>query len=160
MGRDTNESMCVELDDGRLMANMRSTKLKQRVVSVSDDQGNTWQPMSDDQILIGPQCQASLIRYSSLANGDDKNRLLFSNPASTKREMMTVRLSYDEGKTWPVSKLIYLGKAAYSSLTVLPDGSVGMLYENGPQHDTDQLTFVRFTIEWLTDGKDRGLKKD
>lgn len=110
-GRNTNESMCVELDDGTLMANMR---------------GN-------------------------------KNRLLFSNPASTKRENMTVRLSYDEGKTWPVSKTIYPGLAGYSSLALLPDGSIGMFYEHGAQHDTDQLTFVRFTMEWLTDGKDKGL---
>ncbi len=160
MGRDTNESMCVELDDGRLMANMRSTILQQRVVAISDDQGHSWEPMDDGEKLIGPQCQASLIRYSSLSNGDDKNRLLFSNPASTKRENMTIRMSYDEGKTWPVSKTIYHGLAGYSSLAVLPDGSVGMLYEHGSQHDTDQLNFVRFTIEWLTDGKDKGLNKD
>ena len=160
MGRDTNESMCVELDDGRLMANMRSTILQQRVVAISDDQGHSWEPMDDGEKLIGPQCQASLIRYSSLSNGDDKNRLLFSNPASTKRENMTIRMSYDEGKTWPVSKTIYAGKAAYSSLAVLPDGSVGLFYEHGPQHDTDQLSFVRFTIEWLTDGKDKGMNKD
>jgi len=159
MGRNTNESMCVELDDGRLMANMRGS-VKKRTVTLSSDQGQSWQPMNDAEILIDPQCQASLIRYSSLSNGDDRNRLLFANPASTKRENMSVRLSYDEGKTWPVSKTIYPGKAAYSSLAVLPDGSVGLLYEHGPQHDTDQLTFVRFTIEWLTDGKDKGLVKD
>jgi sialidase-1 len=141
------------------MANMRGF-IKQGTVSISEDQGRSWEPMNGGEKLIGPQCQASLIRYSSLSNGDDKNRLLFSNPASTKREKMTVRLSYNEGKTWPVSKTIYPGLAAYSSLAVLPDGSVGMLYEHGPQHDTDQLSFVRFTIEWLTDGKDKGLIKD
>jgi len=158
-GRNTDESMCVELDDGTLMANMRGSK-KQRAVAISNDKGISWEPMSYDKTLIGPNCQASFIRYSSLSNGDDKNRLLFSNPASTKRENMTVRLSYDEGKTWPVSKTIYPGLAGYSSLAVLPDGSIGMFYEHGAQHDTDQLTFVRFTMEWLTDGKDKGLKKD
>jgi hypothetical protein len=139
------------------MANMRGL-IKQRTVSISNDQGRSWEPMYDYENLIGPQCQASLIRYSSLSNGDDKNRLLFSNPASTKRENMTVRMSYDEGKSWPVSKIIYTGLAAYSSLAVLPDGSIGMLYEHGSQHDTDQLTFVRFTVEWLTDGKDKVFK--
>jgi sialidase-1 len=156
MGRNTNESMCVELDDGRLMANMRGA-VKHRTVTISSDQGQTWKPMTNAETLIGPQCQASLIRYSSLSNGDDRNRLLFCNPASTKRENMTVRLSYDEGKTWPVSKVIYPGKSGYSSLAVLPDGSVGLFYEHGPQHDTDQLSFVRFTIEWLTDGQDKGV---
>lgn len=158
-GRITSESMCVELDDGTLMANMRGDK-KKRAVAISNNQGRSWEPMYYDEALIGPNCQASLIRYSSLSNGDDKNRLLFSNPASTKRENMTVRLSYDEGKTWPVSKTIYPGLADYSSLAVLPDGSIGMFYEHGAQHGTDQLTFVRFTMEWLTDGKDKGLKED
>ncbi len=158
-GRNTNESMCIELDDGTLMVNMRGDK-KKRAVAISNNQGRSWKPMHYDEALIGPNCQASLIRYSSLSNGDDKNRLLFSNPASTKRENMTVRLSYDEGKTWLVAKTIYPGRAAYSSLAVLPDGSVGLLYEHGPQHDTDQITFVRFTLEWLTDGMDKGLKKE
>lgn len=159
MSRGTNESMVVELDDGRLMANMRGSK-KERTVAISNDQGQSWEPMSGHETLIGPQCQASFIRYSSVSNGDDRNRLLFSNPASTKRENMTVRLSYDEGKTWPISKTIYPGKADYSSLAVLPDGTVGMFYEHGPQHGTDQLTFVRFTLEWLTDGEDKGLVKE
>jgi sialidase-1 len=159
MARDTNESMVVELDDGRLMANMRGFK-KKRTVAISNDQGQSWEPMSSGEALIGPQCQASFIRYSSLSDGDDRNRLLFSNPASTKRENMTVRLSYDEGKTWPIFKTIYPGKADYSSLAVLPDGTVGMFYEHGPQHGTDQLTFVRFTLEWLTDGEDKGLVKE
>ncbi len=139
-GRNTSESMIVELDDGTLMANMRGNK-KLRAVAISNDNGNSWEPMYYDETLIGPNCQASLIRYSSLSNGDDKNRLLFSNPASTKRENMTVRLSYDEGKTWPVSKTIYPGLAGYSSLAVLPDGSIGMFYEHGAQHDTDICAF-------------------
>jgi sialidase-1 len=32
--------------------------------------------------------------------------LLFSNPASKKREQMTVRLSRDEGKTWSFAKVV------------------------------------------------------
>ena len=112
----------------------------------------------DSPDLPGPECQASLIRYSSVVDGHKRNRLLFSNPASTvKRENLTIRLSYDEGKTWPIAKVIDSGKSAYSSLAVLPDGSVGVFYEHGEEHDTDQLTFVRFTIDWLTDGEDHGL---
>ncbi len=158
-GRNTNESMGVVLDDGRLMANMRSMDGKhQRIVSVSSDGGKTWSAQYHDATLIEAECQASLIRYSCLSAGDDKNRLLFANPASTKRENMTIRLSYDEGQTWPISKSIWPGVAGYSALAVLPDGSVGLFYEHGVQHATDQLAFVRFTLEWLTSGKDKGFK--
>jgi len=84
-----------------------------------------------------------------------RSRLLFSNPAGTKRERMTVRLSYDAGKTWPVSKLINGGPSAYSCLTVLPDGTIGCLYERGEKRYSERITFARFGLEWLTDGADR-----
>ncbi len=160
-GRNTNESMAVELNDGTLMINMRGSQGKrQRVIATSTDHGKTWSIQTYDSSLPGPVCQASLIRYSSVTDGHDRNRLLFSNPASAKRrENLTVRLSYDEGKTWSVSKVLDSGLTSYSSLAVLPDGSVGIFYEHGEEHDTDQLSFVRFTIEWLTDGKDLGLMK-
>ncbi|MHC4507853.1 MAG: sialidase family protein, partial [Planctomycetota bacterium] len=63
-------------------------------------------------------------------------------------------LSYDEGKTWPVSKLLHDGPSAYSCLTVLPDGDIGCLYEGG---DTryGEIVFAGFSLEWLADGKDR-----
>jgi sialidase-1 len=158
-GTNVNESMLVELDDGTLMANMRGrTKQHQRVVATSKDGGETWSPQQFDATLVEPECQASFIRYSSKTDGHDRSRLLFSNPASTKRENLTIRLSYDEGKTWPVSKVLHQGKAAYSSMAVLPDGSVGIFYERGAQYSTDQLTFTRFTLDWLTNGEDKGIR--
>jgi sialidase-1 len=62
---------------------------------------------------------------------DDKpGLLLFSNPASQKaRENLTLRGSSDDGKTWPHAKLIQPGDAAYSHLTILPDGSIALAYE-------------------------------
>ncbi len=154
----TNESMVVELADGTLMSNLRgSTGIHQRGVATSRDRGQTWSPLRLDETLVEPECQASFLSYSSTADGDTKNRLLFANPASaSKRVNMTVRLSYDEGKTWPTSKLIYPGKSGYSTLVKLSDGHIGMFYEHGAIHDTDQLSFVRFSMEWLTDGKDDG----
>jgi sialidase-1 len=60
---------------------------------------------------------------------------------------MTVRASYDEGRTWPVAKVIYDGSAAYSDLVVLPDRTIGCLYE---RDNYGKITFARFTLEWLT----------
>ena len=59
---------------------------------------------------------------------------------------MTVRLSYNEGKTWPIAREVYPGSSAYSSLTVLPDGSIGLLYE---RDDYKKISFARFTLDWL-----------
>ena len=109
----------------------------------------TWSPVEDDPTLVEPVCQASLIRYSWGGPGE-KSRLLFSNPAHPKRrENLTVRLSDDEGRTWPVRKTIWKGSAIYSSLARLPDGAIGLLYE---REDYRRIVFTRFTLAWLTEG--------
>ena len=150
-----DESHVVELHDGSIMMNMRTHFGNgQRAVSLSNDGGVTWKPAAFDETLIEPDCQGSFIRFTEQP-GCGKNRLLFSNPASKKdRVDMTVRLSYDEGKTWPVSKQIFAGSAAYSCLTVLPDQRVGCLYERGAKSPYEKITLARFSIEWLTDGAD------
>ena len=66
-----------------------------------------------------------------------------------------MRLSYDEGKTWPVAKVLHAGPAAYSALAVLPGGTVGCLYERGRKSPYERITFARFGLGWLTDGEDR-----
>ena len=99
-----------------------------------------------DEELIEPVCQASLIRYE----GDGtKNRILFSNPADKKRIKMTVKLSYDEGESWPVAQLVYPGPSAYSCLAELPSGEVGLLYERGMKNPYEKITLARFPMEWL-----------
>ena len=85
-----------------------------------------------------------------------RSRLLFANPANPQnRTQLTVKLSYDEGHTWPVAKMIYAGPSAYSSLAVLGDGTIGLLYETGDSHPYERIRFARFSLEWLTDGRDR-----
>lgn len=149
-----NECSVAELVDGRLMLNMRSYRGKhQRAVAMSEDGGLSWSTAIDQAELLEPVCQASLLRHSTEPDGG-RNRLLFSNPASPTRDHMTVRLSYDEGKTWPVARCIWSGPAAYSCLVVLPDRTVGCLHERGESSPYEKLTFARFDIRWLTDGAD------
>lgn len=154
----TNEAQAVELADGRLMLNMRTPGGHGcRTVATSPDGGATWTEARDDRTLIEPGCQASLIRWTSEAAGDDRNRLLFSNPASTtQRTKMTVRLSYDEGETWPVARLVNDEFCAYSCMAALPDGTAGLLYEHrSPDAGTpglEHLLFARFNEAWLLEG--------
>jgi sialidase-1 len=160
----TDECQVVETADGRLLINMRNywerdggrpERGGMRAIAWSTDGGDSWSPLEFDRTLIEPVCQASLLRYT-LASIQGGNRLLFSNPASRdKRVRMTVRLSYDEGRSWPVARLLHEGPSAYSSLTVLADNTIGCLYERGDQGAYEKITFARFNLEWLTSGADR-----
>lgn len=147
-----NECAVVQRVDGSLLLNMRSYRGNhRRALATSDDGGLSWSESVDHSELIEPVCQASMIRYT-WPDTHGKSRILFSNPASTRREKLTVRLSYDEGKTWPVGKLLYQGSAAYSNLVALPDMKIGLLFE---RDNYRRISFTSFTLDWLTDGDDR-----
>jgi sialidase-1 len=171
---DFNETQVVELVDGSLLFSRR--KSPNRVFLYSKDVGQTWSQPDPQPDLPDPDCQGSMIRFTREDQGYTKNRLLFANPVSGAiaagsvvsdprgRFNVTVRMSYDEGKTWPVEKRILTGPGAYSSMAVFPDGSVGILFETGMQfgdyvdHYSKEV-FARFTVDWLTGGKDHLDKK-
>ena len=172
---DWNETQVVELVDGSLMLSRR--KLPNRQITYSKDEGQSWsQPVADPD-LSDPDCQGSMIRYTREDEGYSKSRILFANPVSGNigvgtaasdprgRFNVTVRMSYDEGKTWPVERLILKGPGAYSSMTVFPDGSIGILFETGDRYGEfvdhySKEVFARFTVDWLTNGKDHLEKKN
>ncbi len=148
-GGNTNESTVLELPDGSLYLNMRSYKEgHRRQVSFSHDEGMFWTEAVSDETLIEPRCQGSAIAISSPTQ-TDQNLILFSNPASEKREKMTIRLSEDGGKTWNHSRLIHEGPSAYSDLAILRDNQVALLYERGEKSAYETITFARTTLEWI-----------
>jgi hypothetical protein len=152
-----NECQVIERTDGSLLLNMRRSRTSGAVwrgVTTSSDGGMTWSRLSYDETLIGPRCQASLLRYSP-SDAAGKPLVLFSNPADTKQRIkMTVRLSDDDGRTWPAAKLLHAGPSAYSCLTILPDMHIGCLYERGEDHPYETITFVRFSLQWLAGATD------
>ena len=81
---------------------------------------------------------------------------MFANPASTRRERLTVRVSDDDGASWPLARVVHEGPAAYSSLVALPDGSIGLLFERGERSPYERITFARLPMAWLTDGARSG----
>lgn len=150
-----NESQVVELADGKgsLLLNMRTTaKASRRGQSLSHDGGETWTVPEYVPELVEPRCQASILRYS-WPEGKQAGRLLFSNPAGKRRTNLTVRVSRDDGKTWPVARTLHEAPAAYSCLAVLPDKSIGCLYECGYTNAYEKITFARFPLAWLEGGK-------
>jgi sialidase-1 len=151
IGTGLDENKAVELADGRVMQNIRAYEKTRthRLVALSNDGGITFGAAAEEPQLPDPRNNADIIRVApdAPAGSRDAGMLLFSNTADAARRVnLTVRLSCDSGRSWPVSKTVDPGLAMYSVMARLPDGTIGMLYENG---DAEGLTFVRFDLRWL-----------
>lgn len=151
-----NETMITELSDGRVMLVSRSvSKANRKIVTTSPDGAGNWTKPAFHDELWEPVCMASIVSYPS-----KPGTLIFSNthtlkfgkdgkevPAGRgKRENLSIKLSRNDGKTWPVNKTLDAGPSAYSDLAVLPDGTVLCLYEGKAD-----IQVARFNLEWITD---------
>jgi sialidase-1 len=150
-----NETMLTELSDGRVMLVTRSaSKANRKLVAFSPDGATAWsKPVFHDQ-LWEPVCMASIAQHPS-----KPGTLIFSNPYTLKldkdgkevpagrgkRQNLSIKLSHDDGKTWPINKTLEAGPSAYSDLAVLPDGTVLCLYEGKAD-----IVVARFNLEWIT----------
>lgn len=164
-----NETVAIELADGSVMLNVRSeSKAHRRLITVSKDGATGWSTPKFDDALLEPICMGGIVRYSS-AGGGGKNRILFSNPDNLSRtdgkeepgknrdrKNVSVKLSYDEGRTWAVSKVIEPGPSMYSDIAVTKAGTILCFHGRGTKvgFAGEFLTLSRFNLEWLTDGKD------
>lgn len=142
--KSMNECEVVELADGSLLLSMRNYRgPEQRAFAVSKDGGRTWSsPQLHEQVYC-PTCQASIHRCSW-----QPNMILHSGPGGPGRENLTIRLSRDEGKTWPVAKVMEKGSSAYSDLSMLPDSQIGCLFE---VDGYKRIVFARLSLQWLTE---------
>ncbi|MDD3739563.1 MAG: sialidase family protein [Lentimicrobiaceae bacterium] len=171
-----NEAICVETADGFVMFNMRNESPNyRRLVSISPNGVSNWtRPYYSDN-FFEPICHASMIRYS-IRPFQDQNRILFVNPdsrmspwsmkrgttskAAPKRERsnLTLRISYDEAVTFPVSKVIDPGIAGYSDLAIDSTGVIHCIYESGMKNNNkflpSAITMVSFDLQWATNCKD------
>ncbi len=150
-----NETMLAELSDGRVMLVSRSaSKANRKIITIGPDGAAGWsKPFFHDQ-LWEPVCMASIVVHPSLPG-----TLLFSNPhrlgldkagkeipgGRGKRENLSIKLSRNDGQTWPVSKTLEPAPSAYSDLAVLPGGDILCLYES----KTD-IQAAHFNLEWIT----------
>jgi sialidase-1 len=179
-----NETSTIQLADGRVLFNSRNESINyRRLFTYSKDGATNWSEPYFADAFFEPICFGSMCRYS-MQPFQSENRILFCNPDSRQdpwvaqksatprsarnrhRTNLTIRMSYDEGHTWPVSKVIDAGIAGYSDIAVTPDGLIHVFYEGGSIQGTEShfknahMSIVSFDLEWLTDGKDKLTKKD
>jgi sialidase-1 len=146
-----DEAKVVELNNGDILMSSRTTG--NRLWAISSDGGMNWGTKNSWTDIWGNACNGDMIRYTSTIDGKSKNRLLHTLPNDATRKNVTVFMSYDEGKTWPVKKTLCEGTSAYSSLTILPDGTIGAYIEED-ETNPYKMVFVRFSLNWLTNGSD------
>ena len=146
-----SESSALELVDGSIYLNSRrhSESMSGRAFAISDDGGESFTTAGEDKQLPDPMIQGSTLRYSASDEGAEASRILFSNSAHpTLRRQMTVRSSFDEGKTWNRGRMIDGGHTAYSDLLRTESG-IGLLYERGQDSPYEQIMFASFNTAWL-----------
>lgn len=147
---NTDESKAVELSDGTILQNSRPDAGGYRFLSTSTDGGQTFSHAGTNPQLIDPHVNGDEIRVNPRTQGEHRDWLLFVNPASQiARTNLTVRLSCDNGATWPISKVLHAGPSGYPAAAMLPDGRVGVFYEGGTGSYTEALRFVSFGLDDL-----------
>ncbi|MFX1703967.1 sialidase family protein [Chitinophaga sp. CC14] len=145
----SNESIAAPLSGNKLMMNSRNQAkdVKVRIVSISSDGGATWDTTYFDHQLVDAVCQGSIL---NIGTSKGKNILAFCNAAdSLERDNLTLRISFDDGRTWKKSYVIYKGDgskkagygyAAYSDIVQLARKKIGVLYEK------DHYSSIVFTV--------------
>lgn len=147
------EISVVEKVDGGIYAGARNNNGSagnSRAFAVSNDGGETYAaPYAPIPGLTTPTVQGSLLRLRATDQGAKYNRILFASPADPeRRRYMTIRSSFDEGKTWQSvadGTRITSDWSGYSDMTMLDTGEIGLLYEGGTVDARDQIRFARFT---------------
>ena len=134
--KGSNEAIGAALSGDRMLLNIRNQAgdIRNRIIAYSSDGGENWDTVFFNNDLIDPVCQGSII---GIGEKRGKTVLAFSNPADAlKRDNLMVKISYDEGITWPKSMLVdksssgYKGDwSAYSDLVLLNKNTIGILYE-------------------------------
>jgi sialidase-1 len=140
-----NEAQIAELIDGRLLMSVRPNSGGDRLVAWSSDGGEHWTKPAP--LFSSTRVAEAIERYTRAGENDtQRNRLLHTIPAGGSlgpRSNLEIRISYDEGVSFGISRTIYSGYAAYSDLVNIDSDQVGILWERG---ETTSYQFITFTL--------------
>lgn len=140
---DPNETAVAELADGTLLLNIRAESLGCRAQAWGD--GTCFSPMERADALVDPTCFGSI----ASANVAEKDCVLFVNCAdATARRNLTLRVSYDGGRTWPKQKTICEGVAGYADLAVDAAGTAYVVFEDNDSYATLRIATIS-REEWF-----------
>ncbi|MDH6588363.1 sialidase-1 [Streptomyces sp. SAI-133] len=145
-----SEVTLTERADGSVLVSGREqdgTDLGHRTQAVSTDGGDSFTaPFRAVPDLYAPQVQCATLGLGA--------RLLLSCPADPdRRRTMTIRSSYDGGRTWDTpdrATVVTTDWSGYSDMAPVDEETVGLLYEGGVADARDEIRFARFSEDSLT----------
>ncbi|GAB1462054.1 exo-alpha-sialidase [Pedobacter sp.] len=143
---NTTEAQLIETEPGTLMLNMRDNRGRFRSVATTADMGKTWtEHHTSYKSLQDPVCMASFIKAKVSIKGKQKDVVFFGNDNNpSERHNLTVKASLDLGESWRKENELLIDERkfyGYSSLTMVDDKTVGLLYEGAKD-----LYFVRIPV--------------
>lgn len=143
-----NETAVAECADGTLLYNLRNRGTVYRRYAMQSPDGLAFTKPEPDMALPDPRCFGSIARAG-------RDIALVNCASETHRTQLTLRLSRDNGKTWPIVRVLEAGIAGYADLAFTPDGREGYcLFETSvpdwPHRYPQALCFARFSMDWLT----------
>lgn len=168
----------VELTDGRLLAFGRAASINERMpMSISEDLGKTWTykaspfpPIGGGQRLVLKRLQEGPLLFVSFTSGNrskpEANGMTFTdqNGKELTGHGMYAAVSFDDGKTWPVRKLLTPGKGTFDGgawtkeFTATPTRAEHAGYLAATQtpdrviHLISSRLHYRFNLPWLMKG--------
>lgn len=129
-----NENKVVCRADGSLLMHSRATP--HRLTAVSTDGGASWPQAQPHLELPDPSDNGSVARFdglpfvTTLATPETDNWLIAThNHDPLLRRNTLLKLSQDNGASWPFAVVLCSGSSQYSTAARLPDGRIGVLYE-------------------------------
>lgn len=146
-----NEDMGADVGQGKVMLTIRNQRgdIRQRIIAISSDGGQSWDTSYFDPRLPDPVCQGSILPV-----GSKKGRSIIAvcnNDDTLHRNNLTLRISFDQGNTWTRRQVIdraddpaaIRDHTAYSDLVLVDKKRIGVLYER------DGYKEIEFTVvQW------------
>ena len=149
-----DESKILELSNGDLLISSRNRASNTpRTYILSTDHGKTWGKPQQWTELVGNACNAALTRYSHNKEGKgSEDIILHTLLASPTRDHLMLYMSRDEGQSWETRRMLCDGEAAYSEVTRLKNGNIGIISEEDDRPAYD-IYFTEVSLDWLRKGE-------
>ncbi len=151
---DADEPKILERNNGDLAISVRASGYN--YYNVTSDDGQTWKKAPQTRFnsgISGNACDGEYMVWTSTLDGNPWNITLQTMPNSGSREKVSIALSTDEGETFGTPKIICPRGSAYSAATIMADGTLGVYYEENGVFGGYTMRFVRFSLDWASNGK-------
>ena len=151
--KSADEPKTLERNNGDLAISVRASGYN--YYNYTSNDGETWYNPSQTRFttgISGNACDGEYMVWCSTLEGNQWNIALQTIPNSGSRENVSIALSTDEGATFGTPKTICPRGSAYSATVVLPDGTLGVYYEENGLFGGYTMRFVRFSLDWASNG--------